>query len=40
MLKHEYLICMDICNRLREQVIGSVFTTISNDELIVNINAR
>lgn len=40
MLKHEYLICMDLHNRLKEQITGSIFTTIINDTLIVNINAR
>lgn len=40
MLKHEYLICMDIYNRLKDNINGSVFTTIVNDTLFVKINAR
>lgn len=40
MLKHEYLICMDVQKMLAENVTGSVFTTIINDNLMVNINAR
>ena len=38
MLKHEYLICMDIHKKLKEEVRGTVFAIIDTDTLVVHIN--
>lgn len=38
MVKHEYLICMDLHKMIKEKVTGTVFAVIDDDTLIVHIN--
>lgn len=38
MLKHEYLVCMDLHRLIKDKVTGTVFAVIDNDTLVVHIN--
>lgn len=40
MLKHEYLACLELHRRIKEEIIGDVFTTINNDTLVIRILAE
>lgn len=40
MLRHEYLACLELHKRLKENILGDVFVSIDeNDSLIIHISA-